>query len=183
VSDWVLNQLKKNTQSQTAINSQALENLQKVVLNAQKELDSLLVQYTQSENRERQIISTEAYLKRKGELEGQRKAGEEKLADLQQRINNFMGDTEEKFNFAVTAAEKFNTGGYETRSTVFRNLGSNLELLDRKVLMNEDILHLFIREANKEIRTYTIDRLEPDKSIDMYEQYGARSQVYFTLRG
>lgn len=183
VSDWVLKQLKTNTEGEIAINNQALLNLQKVVVGVQNELDGLLVQYTQSENVNREIISTEAYMKRKSKLDVDKERAEEKLADLSQRMKNFMGDTVDKFDFAVRASNEYNTGDFETRTTVFRNLGSNLKLLDRKVLMNEDILHLFIRKANAEIRTYTIDRLEPDKSIDIYEQVGHESQVISTLRG
>lgn len=183
VHEWVLRQLKKNTTSQVAINAQALENLQKVVTGAQRELDSLLVQYTQPENADRRIISTEAYMKRKGELESGKKQAESKLADLSQRVKNFMQDTEERFNFAVTAAERFERGGYETRTEVFRNLGSNLKLLDRKVLMTEDNLDIFIRKANNEIRTLTVDPLEPEKSIDEYDKTGVVSPVISVLQG
>jgi len=183
VSEWVLKQLKTNTEGQITINNQALVNLHELVLDTQKELDSLLVQFTQSDNRDRQIISTEAYMKRKAELEKEKRTGEEKLADLSQKVKNFMSDTEEKFDFAVRAAGEFNTGDYEARTTIFRNLGSNLKLYDKKVLVDQDILHLFIRKANEEIRTYTIDKLEPEKSIDIYEQVGHESQVISTLRG
>ena len=61
------------------------------------------MQYTQPENADRSIISTESYMKRKGELEAGKRQAEEKLADLSQRVSNFMKDTEEKFDFAVTA--------------------------------------------------------------------------------
>lgn len=183
VHEWVLGQLKKNTTSQVAINAQALENLQKVVTGAQRELDSLLVQYTQPENADRSIISTNAYMKRKSELESGKKQAESKLADLSQRVKNFMQDTEERFDFAVTAAERFEQGGYETRTEVFRNLGSNLKLLDRKVLMTEDNLDIFIRKANNEIRTLTVDPLEPEKSIDEYDKTGVVSPVISVLQG
>ena len=183
VCDWVLKQLKTNTEGQIAVNTQALDNLQKVVSGTQRELDGLLVQYTQPENKDRKIISTEAYMKRKGELEENKKQAVEKLADLTQRVANFMGDTEEKFNFAVKAATDFNTGDFETRTTVFRNLGQNLKLLDRKVLIDQDILHLFIRKANADIRAYTIDPLEPEKSIDIYEKTGLINPVISILQG
>jgi len=38
-----------------------------------------------------------------------------------------MGDTEEKFDFAVTAPKRFNAGDYKNRTEVLRNLGSNLK--------------------------------------------------------
>ncbi len=183
VSEWVLKQLKNNTQGQIGINTQALKNLQRITLDVQKELDGLLVQYTQPDNRDRQIISTEAYMTRKKKLEKEKADSEGKLADLSQRIKNFMKDTEEKFNFAVMATEEFNTGDYEKRTTVFRNLGSNLKLLNRKVLMDEDYLHLFIRKANSDIKQYIVDRLEPEKSIDIYEQTGVVTPVISILRG
>jgi len=183
VNDWVLKQLKTYIEGKVVVNNQALVSLQKVVLDAQKELDALLIQFTNSENRDRTIISTDEYMKRKNTLEQEKKVGEEKLADLSQGVKTFMTDVEEKFEFAVDAAGEFNTGDFETRTTIFRNLGSNLKLLDRKVLVNQHILYMFIKKANDDIRAITTDPLEPEKSIDMYEQYGARSQVYFTLRG
>lgn len=183
VHEWVLGQLKKNTNTQVAINAQALENLQRNVAAAQRELDGLLVQYTQPENADRQIISTEAYMKRKGELEVAKRQAEEKLADLSQRVKNFMVDTEERFNFAVTAVDEFEHGGYEKRTEVFRKLGSNLKLLDRKVLMDEDNLDIFIRKANAKIQEYTVSPLEPEKSIDIYEKTGVVTPVISVLQG
>ena len=183
VEEWVLKQLKNNTQSQIVINDQAQTNLNKALEDTRKQLEGLLVQYTQPENSSREIISTEAYMKRKCELEKTITGIEEKLADLSQSRSNFMGDTEARFDFAVTAVEAFNNGNYETRTSIMRNLGSNLKLLDKKVLMDEDILHMFIRKANTSIREYTVDKLEPEKSIDLYEQTGVESQVFSILRG
>lgn len=183
VSEWVLSQLKDNTESQVAINTQALLNQQKIVKDAQNNLDSLLIQYTQPENRDRQIISTDSYLKRKTTLEKEKDEALERLLDLSQHTKNFMGDTEEKFDFAVTAPERFNTGDYETRTEVLRHLGSNLKLLDKKILMDQDILHLFIRKANTDIRVLTSDSFEPEKSIDIYEKTGYETPVFSILRG
>ncbi len=183
VSEWVLNQLKDNTESQVAINNQALLNQQKIVTNSQNNLDSLLIQYTQPENRDRQIISTDSYLKRKVALEKEKGEAEERLSDLSQSAKNFMGDTEEKFDFAVTAYERFNGGDFETRTEVLRHLGSNLKLIGKKILMNQDILHLFISKANAEIRSITSNSLEPEKSLDIYKKTGYQTPVFSLLRG
>lgn len=182
VHDWVLRQLKSNTEGQLAINTQALANLQKVVRDVESELGGLLVQYTQADNASRQIISTDAYMKRKTELEKGKEEAEGRLADLSQRAKNFMRDTEEKFDFATEVVERFTHGDFETRTEIFRNLGSNLKLLNRKVLMTEDNLNLFIRKANSDIRVYTISPLEPEKSIDVYEKTGQTNPVISTLQ-
>jgi len=182
VSEWVLNQLRTNTDTQIAINAQSLANQQKTIAATQNDLDSLLIQYTQAENRDRQIISTEAYQRRKIALEKEKTEAEQRLLDLSQRVKNFMGDTEEKFDFAVTAPERFNKGDYEKRTEVLRNLGSNLKLQDKKVLMDQDILHLFIRKTNADIAILTNDTLEPEKSIDIYEKTGYETPVLSTLR-
>ena len=183
VSEWVLKQLGTNTESQIAINAQALANQQRIITTTQNDLDGLLVQYTQAENRDRQIISTEAYQKRKIVLEKAMNEAEEKLSDISQKVKNFMGDTEEKFDFAVTAPERFNKGDCEKRTEVFRNLGSNLKLQDKKVLMDQEILHLFIRKTNANIAALTNDALEPEKSIDIYEKTGYETPVFSALRG
>lgn len=183
VHDWVLKQLKSNTEGQLAINVQALSNLQKVVMDIERELGGLLVQYTQADNSSRQIISTDAYMKRKTELEKGKEEAEGKLADLSQRAKNFMRDTEEKFDFATEVVERFTHGDFEARTEIFRNLGSNLKLLNRKVLMTEDNLNIFIRKANSDIRAYTISPLEPEKSIDVYEKTGRKNEVISILQG
>ena len=183
VHEWVLKQLKENTDTQISINSQALTNLQKIVVSVQRELDSLLAQYTQPENARREIISTEAYMKRKSELEKGKDESEAKLADLSKNAKNFMRDTEAKFDFATEVVERFTLGDFETRTEIFRNLGSNLKLLNRKVLMTEDNLNIFIRKANSDIRAYTISPLEPEKSIDIYEKMGASTPVISILQG
>lgn len=182
LNKWVLNQLKHKTGTQMAINDQALKNLQKVVHQSQRDLDSLLAQYTQPENIDRKIISTEAYMKRKGELEATKKKAESDLEDLSRKVRNFMLDTEEEFDFATTASEEFNNGGYEKRTEVFRKLGENLTLLNQKVLMDESKLHYFIRKANADIKTISADRLEPEKSIDIYEKTGVVTPVISTLQ-
>lgn len=182
LNKWILNQLKQKTGSQLALNDQALKNWQKVVLKSQGELDSLLVQYTQPENISHTIISTEAYTKRKEELESQKKEAEKQLEDLSRKSQMFMQETEVEFDFATNAAEEFNGGGYEKRTEVFRKLGKNLTLLNQKVLMDESKLRYFIRKANADIKATTNDRLEPEKSIDVYEKTGVVSPVVSILQ-
>ncbi len=183
LNKWILNQLKQKTGSQLALNDQALKNWQNVVLKSQKELDSLLVQYTQPDNINHTIISTEAYTKRKGELEAQKKEGEKQLEDLSRKSMMFIRETEEEFDFATNAAEEFNNGGYEKRTEVFRKLGKNLTLLNQKVLMDESKLRYFIRKANADIKAVTADRLEPEKSIDKYDKTGVKDEVVSILQG
>ena len=182
LNKWILNQLKQKTGSQIAINDQALKNLQRIVSDSQRDLDSLLAQYTQPENIDRKIISTEAYMKRKGELEGAKKKAEVDLADLSNKQTNFMLDTEAEFDFATHACEEFNNGGIEKRTEVFRKLGKNLTLLNQKVLMDVSKIHYFIRKANADIKAITTDRLEPEKSIDIYEKTGVVTPVISTLQ-
>lgn len=183
LNKWIINQLKQKTGSQLALNDQALKNWQKVVLKSQRELDSLLVQYTQPENITHAIISTEVYTKRKGELEAEKKVAEKQLEDLSRKSQMFMQETEEEFDFATNAAEEFNNGGYEKRTEVFRKLGQNLTLQNQKVLIDESKLRYFIRKANADIKLATQGRIEPEKSLDVYDKTGVKDEVVSILQG
>ena len=94
-----------------------------------------------------------------------------------------MDEAEEKFNFAVTARQKFYDGDFFKKTEIVAKLGSNLILKDGKITIQQEYPWLFIKKANKKLATLKAQGFEPEKSIDAYEKTGVVDEVISTLQG
>jgi hypothetical protein len=96
--------------------------------------------------------------------------------------DTYKKDAEEKFNFAVTARERFNTDDYALKTEIIRELGSNLFLKDGKITVQQEYPWLFMQKANRKLAVLKEQGFEPEKSIDEYEKTGTSNAVISTLQ-
>lgn len=180
---WVLKQLEKIAKQELGAKDQIRKNLQKNIDDAQAGLESLFTEFTSPANAKHELIEPEEYKIGKAKLKKDRKDAEKKLNDLGQQVDSFMTEIEKKFDFAVTARTEFESGNFQRQTEVIRGLGSNLILKDGKITVQQEYPWLFIKKANQELAVLKEKGLEPEKSIDIYEQTGAIDPVISVLQG
>ena len=183
LEEWVLKQLKKQLDKDLPVQDDTRRNLQRRLDRTQAELNSLLAEYTSPENANRELIEPEEYQARKIALKKSRKKIEDDLAKLLKNNDSLMDEAEEKFNFAVTARQKFYDGDFFKKTEIVAKLGSNLILKDGKITIQQEYPWLFIKKANKKLATLKAQGFEPEKSIDAYEKTGVVDEVISTLQG
>lgn len=180
---WVLKQLEKVSQKELGTKDQIRKNLQQNIDGAQASLDSLFTEFTSPANAKHELIEPEEYKIGKAKLKKDRKDAEKKLTDLGQQADSFMNEVEKKFDFAVTARTEFESGNFQRQTEVIRELGSNLILKDGKITVQQEYPWLFIKKANQELAVLKEKGIEPEKSIDLYEQTGVVDEAISILQG
>lgn len=183
LEQWLLKKIKEKWESDQDFYTKNTENHRKNYDSCQSKLDALLASYTDPANSDKGVISTEEYLQRKKEILSERKHFEGLLVDNKKAHDNSMNDVEEAFSFATRARLEFEKGNLEKKTSVARQIHSNLFFKDGKIRINEDNLLLKLKRTNEKISTFSTDPLEPEKSIDLYEKTGVVTPIISTLQG
>ena len=181
--EWVLKQLRNQNKTQINSNEQIRKNLLKNFDRKQEEIDALLTSYSSPENKNHDFIEPEEYLAKKKKLKQEKKIIEEKIKDNAGQSDIHTKSVEEKFDFAVTAREKFEIGSPVEKTDIITDLGSNLVLQDGIITIQQDYPWLFIKKANVKLAELKQLGFEPEKSIDEYEKTGAVDEVISCLQG
>lgn len=111
-------------------------------------------------------ISKEEYAKKRKEAEQKRDYAEEKINEIENRNKAFIKQADELFIFVKNARKEFLNGNYEKKKEIILNLGSNLQICDKKLLISLDFrlkpFEKYARGAREEIK-----RVKPlDISLD-----------------
>ena len=183
LEEWLLKKItEKNNQEQLSY-SVTHESIQKRFNECQKKLDSLLSSYTDPANINKDIISSEEYVQQKNKILEERKQFEVLLQDNQKSRDNGMSDIEEAFSFATRARREFEKGDFEQKTTVVRQIRSNLYYKNGEIRIDPDNLLLLLKDTNTKMKALTDDTLEPEKSIDLYEENGVETPIISLLQG
>jgi len=127
--DWALATLRENNDSEIEDRNKIYENQQKTLNKTQKEMDNL------TKMRYRELINDEEYLKEKKVLQEGINKLRIQLKETERRTDNWIKLTEEVFEFAVNARQRFINGDFETKKAIINGLGSNWILKDGKLSM------------------------------------------------
>jgi site-specific DNA recombinase len=133
--DWVLQVLRDNYKSENATHQSVSESLTKTYNDVQARLRNLLALKLSPLNGNGGLLSDEEYSQQKSVLVQEKNRLEEKLRDQGQSFEDWMRTCGKAFDFAVHARCKFAEGGWEVKRAILRSIGSNLTLLDKKVLI------------------------------------------------
>ncbi|HPC30796.1 MAG TPA: hypothetical protein PK862_02595, partial [Candidatus Pacearchaeota archaeon] len=102
---------------------------QKTLNETQKQIDNLV------KMRYRELINDEEYLKEKEILQQDINKLRMEIKETEERADNWIELTEQVFEFAVNARDRFINGDIETKKSIINGLGSNWVLMDGKVSM------------------------------------------------
>ncbi len=130
--------------------------LEKTLADCRRRIDNL------NQMRLKDLINDEEYLNEKKRLTGEKIRIEEQLRDKQGYSKKAAELTEKVLIFANQAREKFQKGGLEVQRSVLQGFGSNLSLMDKKLVIQMEKPLLILRRGLSVVNT-EINLLEPSK--------------------
>lgn len=155
--DWALEVIRSNNDQEIEDRSKIHENQTKAVLLTQKELDNL------TRMRYREQIDDEMFLKESTLLKKKLRELKEQLHDTENRADKWLELTEETFNFATYAHQKFITGSLKDKRQILSNLGSNHLIMDGKLTFQANEWLVPLKNELPTIQTEYFS-LEPEKT-------------------
>ena len=130
---WAIKYLHEIRQNEAQSNETILDNKQKQLLQATKQLDNLLLKFTSPENEGGKFISDEEYQTLKTRLIKEKSSLESELKTHGKVVEEWLELSERTFNFARYAHIWFAKGDMDTRRAIFAALGSHLIIKDQKL--------------------------------------------------
>ena len=154
-----------------------IETQQKAYQNCIQEIDSLVGLKTSHNNADGSQLSDVEYGNRRAKLLKEKAALEELLRDAGQRIEQQLKLSEQIFEFACTAQERFAKGNTKTKKEMLATFGSNLTLKD-KMLIIEAKEPFFILEKSNTGENLETMPIEPENMVLPQSQNGVRTVSY-----
>jgi len=160
---YAISYLDELTESEMASRKDILESQQRAYQECLCQIDNLIALKTSALNSDGSRLSNEEYNRQRVRLLNEKNALEELLRDVGDRVEKAFQQSEEAFNFAHTARDRFAKGDSQTKKEMLVSLGSNLILKDKKlnIQAKQPFLILENLENAPELPTGTI---EPETS-------------------
>lgn len=164
--DWAIKWLNKANKQEKNERTATQRSLQDKYNDITKRIDNLLALKISPHNADGELLSDREFLDQKQSLMNQKELLNKEINQTDKRLDRWVEDAEKLFNYACYARYWFNHGDIEQKRAVIRGLGSNLQILNKSLQVNEPNPLFFIRKA-KEIEVSISPMFEPafdDKS-------------------
>lgn len=166
LKDWIFEYMSELTDLEAKQDEQAVERHTSNYKDLKKKLRRLSrirfsEEFEKYSDEEREIYDLE--------LEETKKLIDEakdKINETDGKQENWLDLQKQTFEFAVNARHLFENGTLEQKINVARSLGSNLELLDKKLLLNQENPYWFIKKAKNECESLGVS-IEPEIIADV----------------
>jgi len=160
---WAIETIKEDYEDELLKHEELLKNTHAYEQKLLLELDNLL------DLRIENVLSEEKYNQKKAEREMQLIRVQEKFKRLQQNVNDWIAQVEEKFDFVENVVEKFKTGDPRLRKIICMDIGWNWLLKGKKLTFS---MHEWLVEIEKIKSHYEQEKhqLEPIKTFEEYKQ-------------
>ncbi len=152
--EWVLEQLKLENQKEAEDRDAIKTNLQAQYNTCLKRIDTLI------DMRSREELTPEEYGSKRSDLLREKGRLHSLLADVDDRVNEWVDRAEDIFNFAKTAHDTFENGTLAVKRSILSALGTNLTLKDKKLSVSVQEPLLLIEKVADDVREIH-ERLEP----------------------
>jgi DNA invertase Pin-like site-specific DNA recombinase len=131
--DWALKYLHELHEKESASRNDIIQAQQKAYRECLRRIDNLVKLKTSSSNSDGSLLSDEEYGKQRLELLKEKAGLEESLRDAGHRVLQWVKLSEQTFEFACAARERFAKGNPKTKKEILVAIGSNLSLKDKKL--------------------------------------------------
>ena len=132
---WALEVLASNNEVETERRKAILAQQRSQVSHIEQQLGRLLKLKISANNINNELISDNEYLEQKKTLLAEKQTITDKLADIEQNMNNWLEQCEQFFYYAVNCEKKWKENKPKGRKLIFSFIfGSNTILIDKKVL-------------------------------------------------
>lgn len=150
--DFSLEVLKRNNALEIDNRNILIKNQQNALAKCIDKLDNIMEIYISSENRTRELLSSEEFKDRKSNLTKEKAGIQRELLNLDNRINEHIELTEKTFEFATYAKSNFIKGNYQVKTDILRSLGYNFILKDGIITFEMRKQYQLIENALKSIQ-------------------------------
>ena len=145
--DWALKYLHELHAKESTSRNDIIQAQQNAYRECLGRIDNLVKLKTSSGNADGSLLSNEEYGKQRLGLLKEKAGLEELLRDAGHRVEQWLKLSEQTFNFACTARERFAKGDPKTKKEILLAIGSNLTLKD-KILRIEAKKPFFLLEKS-----------------------------------
>jgi site-specific DNA recombinase len=174
--DWAIKYLHELHAQESATQTAIIEAQQKAYQECVQEINNLVSLKTSPGNADGSQLSNQEYGQRRIKLLKEKAALEELLQDTGQRIEQHLRLSEETFEFACTAQERFAKGNAKTKKEMLVTFGSNLTLKDKKLWIEARKPFFILGESMSDANP-TKEPIEPKNMGLSQRQNGAYSSV------
>jgi site-specific DNA recombinase len=176
-ADWAVKWLRYTHENKTDSHSAIRESLQNAYNDTQKQLDKL------TDILVLELIEEEDYKRRKQELLEERTRIKLKLDDQEQSADSWIDRMEKTFAFAKEVNQRFDSDtSPNARRTIVASLGSNFQILDKKLSLNMEPVWKLFSEHSQQLHK-DLTHVEVDETGMIKEKTTASSAVAFSWQG
>ncbi|TAL51351.1 recombinase family protein [Patescibacteria group bacterium] len=176
-ADWAIKWLRYIHEHQTDSHSAIRNSLQETYNDAQKKIDKL------TDILVRELISEEEYKRRKEELLEERACIKSKLDDQELSSDSWIDRMEKTFAFAKEVNQRFaSDSSPEARRTIVTSLGSNFQILDKKLTLDMEPVWSLFSEHSKQLYK-DLTRVKVDETGVLKENTTATLAVVSSWQG
>ena len=161
--DWAIKYLHELHDKERALRNDIIQAQQKAYQECLSQIDGLVNLKTASGNNDGSLLSDMEYAERRGRLMKEKAALEELLNDAGHRVEQQLKLSEQTFEFACTAQERFAKGDLKTKKEILTTIGSNLILKDRTLLIEARKMYFHLEKALS-LENPIISPIEPEKN-------------------
>src|ERR1039458_6531182 len=145
--DWAIKYLHELHEKERELRNDIIQAQQKAYQECLGQIDGLVNLKTSSGNKDGSLLSDMEYAQRRGRLMKEKAALEELLNNAGHRVEQQLKLSEQTFEFACTAQERFAKGDPKTKKEILTTIGSNLILMDKKLLIEARKMYFHLEKA------------------------------------
>ncbi|MCL4873539.1 recombinase family protein [bacterium] len=135
IKQWTIELLQKAHKEEVKGRGAIVQSQQKTYKDCLKRLDNLILLKTSPQNANGNLLSDEEYSQQRVQLLKEKTRLEELFKDTGHRIDKWLELSEKTFEFACYVRDWFNQGNINDKREILSAIGSNLILMDKKVLI------------------------------------------------
>jgi site-specific DNA recombinase len=162
--DWAVKHLHELHEKEKSLQNDIMKTQRKAHQECLDGIDSLLNLKTSSGNRNGALLSDAEYAQRRGKLLNEKAALEELINNADHRIEQQLKLSEEAFEIAHAAQQRFVEGGPDTKKEILAAVQSNLTLKDKKLLFKAKKPFLILENTIYPEKPI-ISPIEPEKTV------------------
>ncbi|OGM13005.1 hypothetical protein A3A76_01285 [Candidatus Woesebacteria bacterium RIFCSPLOWO2_01_FULL_39_23] len=161
--DWAIKHLNNCNTKEVGDREIVRTNLKTAYDDCVKKLDSLLSLKISPQNIDGSVISDEEYNTKRKTLLDEKTSLLEQINGVDKRQNDWMELSERTFDFAVYARHWLEHGDAKQKSSILAALGSNIRIMDKKLLITRHKQYFLIEKGVGEIKQLA-RQFEPGKT-------------------
>ncbi len=163
---WAIKHLNELHDFEVQDREKIHQNLLRAKADCISRLDNLVKLKISVGNTDGKVLSDDEYNRQRESIQSERESIERQLGQIDERVDRWHELSVKTFEFACYARYQFKHGDVMAKTRIFKALGSNLTILNKKLLVDGE-KSWFLIEKGKQKILKDMSALEPNKKIDI----------------